>query len=468
MKRYEMIADEVSSLIDQGVLGAGERLLSVRKMSMSKGVSISTVLQAYLLLEQKGLIISRPQSGYYVANISRLSPVKPLVTRPRLQSTAVDIGELVFELMTATKNRSFSPLGSPFPSPELYPLKKLNQYTHAISDYYSPWESIAALTPGNEALRMQIVKRYVQHGYSISLEDVTITSGALEAIRLSLQAVCQPGDTVIVESPCVYAILQGIELLGLKVIEMTTSSADGVDIGLLAKVIGQNRIAACLLMPNFQNPLGSLMPDDKKQAIVELLAKHDIPLIEDDVCQELYFGSKRPKSTKYFDKKGLVLHCSSFSKSLAPGYQVGWVIAGKFQNKVNQLKCMSTLVTPSLLQKTIADYLTHENYDRHLRKLRHSLAIQQAQAVHLIDRYFPKETVITKPKGGYTLWLKLPKSFNTLDLFYQALEKKIIIAPGCLFSARDYYNDCLRINYGYAIDNHYKQAIKTLSLLLKK
>lgn len=466
MKLYESIAQEMAERIQQGLLQAGERINSVREMSLQKNVSISTVLQAYRLLEKKAFIISKPQSGYYVAAQAKNINHHPVVTKPRSVSTRVDVGQLVFELMSATKNTQMAPIGSPFPSPELFPLKKLNQYTRAIGEHYSAWQTISDITPGNEALREQIAKRYQNHGYSLTKEDITITSGGLEAIHLSLQAVCKPGDTVVVESPCVYAILQSIELLGLKAIEISTSTVDGVDLNALTKTLKEHRVAACVLMPNFQNPLGSLMPNDKKKTMVALLAAYQIPLIEDDVCQELYFDAPSPKSAKFFDESGLVLHCGSFSKSLAPGYQVGWLIAGKFQHKINQLKCLSNLTVPSLLQMTLAEYIQHENFDHHLKKLRHTLEIQQAQLIDLLDQYFPQQTKITKPKGGYTLWVELTKTINTTELFYKAMKQKIIIAPGCIFSAKGHYKNCLRMNYAYPINDTYRQAIKRLATLM--
>ena len=139
----------------------------------------------------------------------------------------------------------------------------------------------------------------------------------------------KPGDAVVVESPCFYACLQSLERNGLRAIEVPTHPRDGIDLDALEAAIARHSPSACWLMPTFQNPLGSTMPAERKRALVELLARHGIPLVEDDVYAELHFGGTRALPAKAFDRDGLVMHCSSFSKSLAPGYRIGWVAAGR-------------------------------------------------------------------------------------------------------------------------------------------
>jgi DNA-binding transcriptional MocR family regulator len=219
-------------------------------------------------------------------------------------------------------------------------------------------------------------------------------------------------------------------------------------------------------MTNFQNPLGSLMPDEKKKALVELLNAHDIPIIEDDVYGELYFGSKRPTSAKAFDAKGLVMHCSSFSKCLAPGYRIGWAAPGRFTQEVARLKLTTTLSASAPAEAALADYLTKGGYDKHLRQLRHALSVQQTAMAQAIVRYFPKGTKATRPNGGYFLWVELPGGVDTLKLHRQALSLGISIAPGPMFSAHREFGNCLRLNYGHPWDDRTEAALITLGRLI--
>jgi DNA-binding transcriptional MocR family regulator len=218
-------------------------------------------------------------------------------------------------------------------------------------------------------------------------------------------------------------------------------------------------------MTNFQNPVGSLMPDAKKQALVELLAAHQIPLIEDDVYGELYFGNRRPLPAKAWDKQGLVLHSGSFSKCLAPGYRVGWTVAGRYARDVARLKMMRTLSTSAPAQAALADYLAKGGYDKHLRQLRHALADQQDKMLEAVVRYFPKGTRATRPDGGYFLWVELGGGVDALELHRRALSLGISVAPGPMFSAQRAFRNFIRLNYGHPWSERSAAAIETLGRL---
>lgn len=464
MKRYERYAEEIAQLIRTQVLRPGDRLPSVRQASASRKISPSTVFEAYYLLEARGLIHTKPRSGYYVSD-QAAAPQMPPASRPRKRSTSVEISDLVFEVLGSVKDRNVVPLGSAFPSVQLFPLRKLaRQLAHGMRDL-DPWRIVEDLPPGNGRLRRQIGLRYALDGMSLDADEIIITSGALEALNLCLAAVTRPGDVVVVESPTFYVALQALERLNLKAVEVATHARDGIDLNALAAALQRHPVKACWLMPNFQNPLGSLMPDEKKQALVNLLAKHDVPLIEDDVYGELYFGTRRPRPAKAFDRKGLVMHCASFSKCLAPGYRVGWAAAGRFAQKVERMKLMTTLSAAIPSQEALAEYLDQGGYDRHLRKLRQTLAAQQEIALRGIAQHFPKGTRVTRPEGGYFLWVELPREVDALKLHRLALSQQISLAPGHLFSADRSFTHFVRINYGHPDDKRFEAALKTVGKL---
>lgn len=463
MKLYETLAAEIEGLVAQGVLRPGEKLPSVRAQQERRGVSPSTVFQAYYQLEAKGVIQSRPRSGYFVA--ARRAPPEPEVSRPDAASTAVDVSSLVFQVLDASRAPGMVPFGSAFPSPLLFPLEKLARSVSNSMRRIDPWSTVADLPPGNAELRRQIALRYQLDGAPVAADDIIITNGALEALNLCLQAVARPGDTVLVESPSFYAALQSLERLELKAVEVATHPREGMDLGALAQALEQHKPKACWLMTSFQNPLGSLMPPEKKQALVALLAQHGVPLIEDDVYGELYFGAHRPALAKRYDSEGIVMHCSSFSKCLAPGFRVGWAAPGRYARAVERLKLTTSLAAAMPSQLALADYLGQGGYERHLRQLRAVLERQRDRMVDAIATHFPAGTRLTRPQGGYFLWVELPAGSDALALHARALAEGISIAPGPMFSAKRDYAHCIRLNYGHLWDATHEAAIRALGRL---
>ena len=428
MKRYEALAEEIAQSIRTGVMKLGDRLPSVRQAGASRAVSASTVFQAYYLLEARGLIRARERSGYYV--IASARPILPEVdnaSRPTAESTQVDVSDLVFDILESTKNRDVVPFGSAFPSPLLFPFPRLARSMAASIQKMDPWSTVDDLTPGDPALRRQIALRYLADGMHVHTDDIVITNGALEALNLCLHTVARPQRQ---------------------------------------RHQKRHKPRACWLMTNFQNPLGCLMLDEKKQALVALLAAHQVPLIEDDVYVELYFGRARPLPAKAFDKAGLVMHCSSFSKCLAPGYRVGWAAPGKFAGAVARLKLARTLSASAPAQGAIADYLAKGGYDRHLRQLRHALSVQQDAMLQAVARYFPRGTKATRPPGGYFLWVELPGQVDVLQIQRSALSLGISVAPGPMFSAERKFLNCIRLNYGHPWDERTEAAMATLGRII--
>lgn len=466
MKRYEQLADDIAELIRSGVIAPGEKVPSVRQASRTYGVSPSTVFQAYYLLEDRGLIQARPRSGYFVRSLAQSQLNEPDFSKHRSTTVDVDVSELVFSVLDSLKDPDMVAFGSAFPSPKLFPLARLSRSLASSVRLMSPDSVIADMTAGNPDLRRQIALRYMVSGMLMPMTELVITTGAMEALHLCLQTVTQPGDLVAIESPAFYATLQLLERLKLKAVEIPVHPREGVDLDSLADSLRRFPIKACWFMSSLQNPLGASMRDEKKQALYTLLQQHQVPMIEDDVYAELYFGAQPPRPVKSWDTDGLVMHCGSFSKCLAPGYRVGWVAAGRFAAAVSRLKLMTTISPSVPSQVALADYLQHGGYDRHLRKLRHALESQQRAMLDSAARHFPQETRVTHPKGGYFLWFEFPTRVDTLQLFQHALAQGISFAPGPIFSANRQYQHCARLNYGHPWDDRSEQAMATLGRLI--
>jgi DNA-binding transcriptional MocR family regulator len=468
VKLYEELAGQVSALIQEGTLKPGERVPSVRQIVRERRVSPATAMRAYQLLETRGLIETRPRSGYYVSQPREQRAPEPRRARTSPRTTRVDVSELVFQILDAARDRDVVPLGSAFPSPMLFPWPKLARYLGSGARHMDPWSTVESLPPGSAELRRQIARRYLKFGTKVSADEIIITCGALEALNISLQILTRPGDAVAVEAPAFYACLQAIEALGLKAVEIPTDPREGVDLGALSRAIDKHAIRACWLMTTFQNPLGATLPEAKKRELVQLLEKHAVPLIEDDVYAELYFAEERPRPAKAFETKGGVLHCGSFSKCLAPGYRLGWVAAGKFATDVQRRKITTSLSTSIRVQDGIAMLLRQDGYDAHLAKLRRTLAAQQASLLGALQKHFPNGYRVTRPNGGYFVWLELPRGVDSLEVHRLALEQGISVAPGPIFSPRREFRNCLRLNYGHPWTADFDRAMAKLARIVSE
>jgi DNA-binding transcriptional MocR family regulator len=459
IRLYERVSGKLEEAMRLGALRPGDRLPSVRGLSGRERVSVSTVLQAYQQLEARGLIEARPQSGHYVRR-QRPLPPEPPPTRPSPGATPVTVSGLVARVVESARDPDLVPLGCNQPDPELFPWGRLGRIAAGILRDGRGFTY--ELPPGARSLRRQMARLALEWGCALGPEEFIVTCGAMEAVQLSLLTVARQGDAVAIESPAYFGTLQLIEALGLKAVEIASSPRTGMDLDALERVLKSRRIAAVLAVTNFSNPLGCAMPDEKKERLVSMLAAREVPLIEDDLYGDLYFGASRPCAAKSFDRRGLVLHCGSFSKTLAPGWRVGWVSPGRFRERVSLLKFAQTVATASLQQLALADFLAAGHYERHLRSLRKAVAATMRSLGDCVAAHFPAGTRATRPEGGGVLWVELPEGISALALHDRALAAGIAIAPGPIFSARGGYGNCIRLSCGMVWSSRVEAAVATL------
>ena len=467
---YMQVAEGLEKMIGEDVLKIGDKLPSVRVLSDEYGISMGTAFQAYYHLEGKGLIESRPKSGYYVRFSQKRFPELPKIIQPDPLSHEVSVKEMIASIYSDIASHSNKIINFAIAAPDasLLPTAKINksvmQALRNSKDSCISYEH----TQGNLDLRKQIARLSFNWGGKIKPDDVVVTGGCLEAMTLCIKAVTQPGDTVAVESPNYFGIFQSLESMGLKVVEISSSPVTGLDIDCLEQAIKKSSIKACVVIPNFNNPLGGLMPDENKKKLVDIITKNNIPLIEDDIYGELYYGKNRPRTCKYYDTKGMVMHCSSLSKSLSPGYRIGWVIPGNFLEQVKQIKRIHNISSPTLTQAAMAHYLQHGRYEYHLKSMRKALHIQCLRFVQAIIDYFPEDTKVSRPHGGFILWVELNKKVNTFKLRIEAMKHHISIVPGKIFSASSNYNNCIRISFGKPWDDDADYGLMMLGKIIKK
>jgi len=464
---YCQVSDYLEGLIKKGTLRPGDRVPSIRKMSRQLHVSISTIKQAYGHLEDQRLIEARPQSGYYVLANGLEAPGLPQIDRDTLHPTNVTLSELSHMIFEDTRNPELLQLGINLPDPNSLPVDRLNRMLSSETRRLGNASIAYALNGGYPRLQKQIAKRMLAANCSLNPNDIIITTGCIQAVFLALMATCNPGDVVAVETPLFFVFLQLIESLGLRALEIPASPDNGIHLPTLRYAIEQTSVKTCLAVPNFSTPLGSCMPTESKKELLEMLDHYGIPLIEDDIHGDLSFSDERPTVTKAFDKNGNVLLCSSFSKTLAPGFRIGWIAPGKFYQKVNHMKTVVDIASPMPTQMAVAEFLANGGYERHLRTLRRSYAIKIAQMGDAIGRYFPEGTKVTKPRGGFFLWVELPQQVDAIALYARALEHGMTIAPGPLFSASGKFTNCIRLNVAFWSER-IEPYIATLGRLAKE
>ena len=443
----------------------GEKLPSLRTISHENGVSLNTAIQAYYELEKGGLIISRPKSGYIV-NYKPMRLSAPATTQPTIKSVGQEDADLITEVYRSIEDMSVTRFSLGVPEDTLLPIAKLNkELIRAMRSL--PGNGTRYEDPqGNIRLRKDIARFAYSWNGNLTEEDIITTTGVTNSISLALSAITQKGDTIAVESPVYFGILQLANSLGLRVLELPTNPVTGIDPDALKKVLPQ--INVCLFISNFSNPMGSCMPDEHKKNVVSMLAEYDIPLIEDDLYGDLFFSNSRPKPCKAFDKKGLVLWCGSVSKTLAPGYRVGWIAPGKFKEAIIRQKHIHLISTPTLNQEAIANFMENDRYENHLRKLRHELHSNSLHFTQSIMDYFPEETKIVTPQGGFMLWIELNNKIDTTALYRRAMQQKISIAPGRMFTLQDQYRNCMRLSYGQKWTPTIEERLILLGNIIKK
>lgn len=461
---YVQIAEKLERNISDGVLKRGDKLLSIRTLSKDQGISISTAFKAYSQLEIKGLIEARPKSGYYVRFIEGNKLPQNIRFQKEPEHASVD--EMIAMVFQQVNAEGVIKLSRAAPALEFLPQSKLNKaLVEAVRKSATSCINYEDIQ-GNRNLRKHLARQAFNWGGTVKEEDIITTQGCIEALFFCLKAVTKPGDTVVIESPAYFGTFKLMKSLGLNVLEIPSNPINGISLEYLEDALKKVKVKACLFVTNFSNPLGTCMPDERKKSLVNLLAEFEIPLIEDDIYGDLYFGKTRPRNCKSYDKKGLVLLCSSVSKSLAPGYRVGWCIPGKFTSQVLNLKLTHSVSSATPTQTAIGVFFETGRFDLHLRNLRKALYTQCLRYKQAITEYFPLDTKISDPKGGYVLWLELNTKVDAFALYKAALKYNISIAPGQIFSTDGSFSNCIRISYGIPFNKEIDQCLKILGTLV--
>jgi len=433
--RYQYVVDFIKESINSGSLAPAEKAPSLRK-------------------------------GFFVRENSNSCVDTPSAIKRPTRVRAVTTDNEVAAMFGYSSDDQFAPLGCAVPGPELLATSQLDKYLIRAARHQGIVCNTYAPPRGVEALRAVIARRSLNWGQALALDDIIITSGCTEALHLALKTITTPGDTIAVESPNYFGFLPVLQALHLKVTEIPTDSITGLSVEALEGALQKSPIKACLFSSAFNNPLGCLTSEQKKSAILKLLNQYAVPLVEDDIYGDIYFGSDRPRPYSAMPEAEDVIYCSSFSKTVAPGYRIGWVASPTLSDQLLVNKYATTLCGPMLLQVAMAEFLNTGSYDNHLRGLRRAFGANLKSMSAAIAATFPEGTKISRPEGGFVLWIELPGNIDTRDIFDIALSHSICFSPGDLFTTSNNYKNNMRISCGYRWDSRLERAIWKLGDIL--
>lgn len=467
--RYQQLCDELRHGIQSARWQAGEKLPSIRALCQLHQLSLATVQHALHRLEAEGLVQAVAKTGYFVCKTTSLP--QQVNSRPQSNAAAqlpapaaVTVPELWFELMNRGAAFDLYPAGPSSTLPYLTLLyRQLGKAMRA-----SPYQNAMYYDEpaGSAQLRFQLKEHYRSIGLELDAAELVISAGCQHALFLALSASCQPGDTVAVESPAFYGVLQLLQQLQLKVLPIPSCPAQGLDVAALAQALTQWPIKACVVSPAFATPTGACMPLPARHALIALANQYDLTLIEDDIYGDLGFH-QRPLPLKSLDTEQRVILCSSFTKSLSRDLRIGWIAAGKWQPAVLKLKLVSQLASSPALQQGIAAFMAEGYYKRHLLKFRQQLQQQRDQLLQALQQYFPADCQYSMPSGGLALWLQLPQPYDTVALYQQCLTHGIYLTPGRMFATSPEFDHCLRLSFAHPLTGSRLQALQQVAALLQ-
>ncbi|MCJ7932267.1 MAG: PLP-dependent aminotransferase family protein [Chryseobacterium sp.] len=440
--KYEIFTAVIERQICDGILQSQDRLPSVREIKKRYGLSISSVQSGFEYLMIKGLIESSPRSGYFVADIQDENVPKRTTNLPPVARDETFMKNM---MLTSKRTSESSSFNTAVPGDLLVPQKLILRTMQEV--IREKGASLLRYYPSNglEALRKLIARQMNRYGAAFNPDELLITDGALQALTIALKSVTEPGDVVAVDSPCVFSVLEVIVNLGLKVIEIPVHYRNGFDTEYFRKVCAENDIRALAVTPDFHNPTGIMMDDKAKIELLEVAVAYQIPVIENDMYSDLYFGEKRPPCIQSFDETGLVMTYSSFSKTLAPGIRLGWLNAGRFYSQAERSRFILGRSVSPVYQELVLKILQGNSYERHLRLFRKRLSRQASQLLDVLRKSFPEGSYFHRPQGGYSIWGQLPKEVDMKKFYQYCEESNTLFTPGNTFSFTEEYSHHFRI-----------------------
>lgn len=356
------------------------------------------------------------------------------------------------------------------PAPELFPVEEMKEATDKVYAEHGQQALQYGAAKGVTELRELILKRVKEkENVDAKLENVMVTTGSEQAIDLVGKAFVNPGDTVLVEEPTYLCALDVFRSYGANFVSVPMDD-DGMKMDALEEALKAHpETALVYTVPNFQNPTGRTMPAERRKKFAELAAKYDVPVLEDNPYGDIRFAGEHVPSVKSFDHAGKVFYMSTFSKILAPGFRLGWLVADpKVIEKLTVLKQSADLHTDNLVQYVVTEFFKENDVDAHVKEISELYGKRKQLMIDGIKKYFPKDVKYTDPEGGMFLWVEVPGVTDTVELFKQCLEHNVAFVPGDPFFAGKPQPGTFRLNYSNMQEDQIEVGLKRLGEALSQ
>jgi len=444
--KKDKIEAAIAEMISTGIVKPGQKVPSLRKTSQLYNVSVTPVAEAYKELEQLGILQGRPKSGYVVIT-DDLSPLDSLERgsedgTPSPADHSEDLCEFSYV------NRCQYCFDRPSIAPGLF---SGADAAYHISRNLKLFPNLVDIEPGSyddHALTEALSRFMLSYNLVCHSDDIVICSNEMPGpFSMALECCTQPGDTIILTSPCAKIHIEAARARGHQVLCVHSYPGTGIDLDELNRCILGNPGVKCLLLTACnQGPMGSRMPDEAKERLASICCKHQITIVEDDCFGHLNYDGKRPKPLKSFAPDN-VIYLSSLTKALLPGIRLNWACPGKHKAAFLRCRNRADAAPAALLQNGIASLLNSRQFRKKLDALNQKLGDELSVIMDVLFRNFPEHTAVSMPKGGIGIWVQLPHNMSALRLQEKAAENGIRIAIGNEFSSCGGYADCFSINF---------------------
>jgi 2-aminoadipate transaminase len=357
-----------------------------------------------------------------------------------------------------------------FPDETYFPVQVFRQIVHRLLIHSDRAREVLqyAAPEGDPALRAAIARELSRAGANVNQDHIIVVNGTQQGIDLLLKLFVDPGDDVLIESPTYSSILPPLGFYGAQLLEVPMTPA-GLDLDVLARLLAERRPKLLYTMPNFHNPTGISLSLEKRRALLELVRRYELPVIEDDYEKDLGTPADQLPSLKALDPEGRIMHLGSFSKGLFPGLRLGYIAAPQpVIERLTLLKRYSDLHTSSLTQAAVAEFLNQGHYDRHLKRLQYIYRQRRAALFEALERHLPAGVSWTRPAGGYALWVTLPPSVPVAELLAAARKEGVIFTPGSYFFAQEPAQNGFRLSIAHTDIPAIERGVEVLGRLIRE
>ncbi|MBF6651098.1 PLP-dependent aminotransferase family protein [Methylobacter sp. BlB1] len=458
---YQKVCDYVCTLIHKRQLREDMKLPSLRKMAEKFDLSIPTIHRAYCQLEKQGIVRSKPRSGFYIA-------------KPAEKLTYESSSSLLEMVYVNSRKPGVIPLTIDSPSCLLSFDRKLRAEELQLSNitFNSPLKQ--GILYGDSDLRAAVAHRYTSDlDNSWDPSDVFITDSYHSSLLAAAKVYSQRRGSAIVESPCSWAIIKALETLNLNILELPVIPGSGLNLTYLISLLSNTNIAFAILSSHINSPTGTAIPVEQKYKVACLFTQAGIPIIENDIYGDLYFGDEQPLYYRdIIDPEQLII-CSSFDKIIGPPASFGMILCKNGNDILRKILLSHTnKISSPTRQKAIGNLISNGQVMRNIYNLRNLLKAKMLKMHDLLQKYLPLGCSYHLPQGGAVFWVKLPEEVDSSVLLERLMKKGIVVAPGHLFSSTIRYANYIRISYATDWTMDIEKSINCLAedikVLIKK